>query len=252
MRDVTRRQSFLTVTLLYANLLGSCATSGPTKNIQSIKTVGIISAIGSEMSFATAGLTGFSSEIKTFPIESWGLDDMIVQRIGTALNGRYQIRPLIYPRAAFSRLETENPITPLNLVRPDPLSKLVQSNVVPQGLDAYIAVVKTKSTFGRGARTVEGIGLINYKTALSSYNQIHALYEIGIVDGQTFEVIKKRTAAPLNNEDITRVGGPSRLVETPPELGPENFDPNDSLRAAITELIQHSLDVILLDLQLST
>jgi hypothetical protein len=251
MRDVTRRQSLLTVTLLYANLLGSCA-SGPTKSIQSIKTVGIISAIGSEMSFATAGLTGFNSEIKTFPIESWGLDDMIVQRIGTALNGRYQIRPLIYPRAAFSRLETENPITPLNLMRPDPLSKLVQTNVVPQGLDAYIAVVKTKSTFGRGARTVEGIGLINYKTALSSYNQIHALYEIGIVDGQTFEVIKKRAASPLNNEDITRVGGPSRLVEMTSEPGPENFDPNDSLRTAITELIQHSLDMMLSDLQLST
>jgi hypothetical protein len=251
MLEVTRRQSLLTVTLLYANLLGSCASSGPTKSVQSIKTVGIISAIGSEMSFATAGLTGFSSEIKTFPIEAWGLDDLIVQRVGTVLNGRYQIQPLIYPRVAFSRLETDSPITPVNLMRPDPLGKLVQTEVVPQGLDAYIAVVKTKSNFGRGGRTVEGIGLINYKTASSSYSQIHALYEISVVDGQTFEVIKKRTAAPVNNDDLIRIGGPSRLVEVRSEPEPETFEPSASLRTAIVDLIRNSLDTTLSDLQLS-
>jgi len=70
------------------------------------------------------------------------------------MNGRFQVQPVSYNRAAFAAVK-DSPIAPVNLVRRDPFKKLVQTEVSPQGLDAYIVITKAKSNFGRGARKVE-------------------------------------------------------------------------------------------------
>jgi hypothetical protein len=224
--------------------------TGETK-LQAVKTVGIISAVGGEMSFARAGLTGLNNNpSQSFPIGSWGLDDMIVQQATTALNGRFQVQPIRYNRAAFAAVK-DSPVAPVNLVRGDPFKKLVRTEMSPQGLDAYIVITKAKSNFGRGGRKVEGIGFITYCTLLSSYNQIHALYEIRVFDGKTFEVIEKRAAAPLENSGTMNLTGPSQLVDE--TFAPNIGDPsrNEKLHGAITDLIVQSLPSILSDMHLA-
>jgi hypothetical protein len=224
--------------------------TGETK-LQAVKTVGIISAVGGEMSFARAGLTGLNNNpSQSFPIGSWGLDDLIVQQATTALNGRFQVQPIRYNRAAFAAVK-DSPVAPINLVRGDPFKKLVRTEVSPQGLDAYIVITKAKSNFGRGGRKVEGIGFITYRTLLSSYNQIHALYEIRVFDGKTFEVIEKRAAAPLENSGTMNLTGTSQLVDE--TFAPNIGDPsrNEKLHGAITDLIVQSLPSILSDMHLA-
>ena len=77
--------------------------TGQTK-LQGVKTVGIISAVGGEMSFARAGLTGLNNNAsQSFPIGAWGLDDLIVQQATAALNGRFQVQPVSYKRAGCLR-----------------------------------------------------------------------------------------------------------------------------------------------------
>src|ERR1700692_526152 len=129
----------------------------------------------------------------------------------------------------------------LKSYRSDPFKKLVQTEVSPQGLDAYIVITKTKSNFGGGGRKVEGIGFITYGTLLSSHNQIHALYEIRVFDGKTFEVIEKRAAAPLENSGTMNLTGPSQLVDETfaPTIG--DLSRNEKLHGAITDLIVHTL-----------
>lgn len=250
MRCSNRCASFATV--LVAVNMSACAMfeTGETK-LQAVKTVGIISAVGGEMSVARAGLTGLNnSPGQSFPIESWGLDDLIVQQATTALNGRFQVQPVSYNRAAFAAVK-DSPVAPVNLVRGDSYKKLVQTEVSPQGLDAYIVITKAKSNFGRGARKVEGIGFVTYGTVLASYNQIHALYEIRVIDGRTFEVIEKRTAPPLDDAVEVKLPGPTRQLDESYSPGAGDPARNENLHRAIADLIVRSLPSVLSDMHLA-
>ena len=238
-------------TVLLAVNISACAMFEPRQTkLQAVKTVGIISAVGDEMSFARAGLAGLNNSSQGFPIRSWGLDDLIVQQATTASSGRFQVQPVSYNRAAFAAIK-DSPVAPVNLVRGDPFKKLVQTEVSPQGLDAYIVITKAKSNFGGGARKVEGIGFITYGTVMESYNKIHALYEIRVFDGKTFDVIEKMTAPPLDDAGAVRLTGPSRTIDE--NFAPSTGDPaqNEKLHAAITDLVARSLSSTLSDMHLA-
>jgi hypothetical protein len=237
--------------ILLAVNLGACAMfeTRETK-LQAVKTVGIISAVGDEMSFAKAGLTGLSNPGQSLPIRSWGLDDLIVQQATMALSKRFQVQPVSYQRAAFAAIK-DSPVTPVNFIRGDPFKKLVQAEVSPQGLDAYIIITKAKSNFGGSNRKVEGIGFITYDTLLASYNQIHVLYEVRVFDGKTFEVIEKRVAPPLDSSETMKLTGPSQLVDETFTPNTSNPAQNEKLHAAIADLVARSLSSTLSDMYLA-
>jgi hypothetical protein len=218
--------------------------------LQAVKTVGIISAVGDEITFAKGGLTGLDNRSQRFPIGSWGLDDLIVQQVTAALNGRFQVEPVSYRRVAFATIK-DSPVAPVNLIRGDPFKQLVQTEVSPQGLDAYIVITKAKSNFGGGARKVEGIGFITYGTMLESYNQVHALYEIRVFDGKSFEVIEKMAAPPLDDAGAVRLAGPSRLLDEGFAPGTGNPAENEQLHTAIADLVARSLSSALSDMHLA-
>ncbi len=250
MRRSSPCASFATVVLLAVSVGGCAMLETRETKLQAVKTVGIISAVGDEMSFARVGLTGLNNASQNYPIASWGLDDLIVQQATTALSGRFQVQPVSYQRAAFAAIK-DSPVAPVNLVRGNPFKKLLQTEVTPQGLDAYIVITKAKSNFGSGARKVEGIGFISYGTLLASYSQIHALYEIRVFDGKTFDVIEKMAAQPLDNAERIGLTGPSRVVDE--SFSPGAGDParNENLHGAITDLIARSLPSTLNDMHLA-
>jgi hypothetical protein len=250
MRRSDRCVSLATIVLVAVNV-GACAMFATRETkLQTVKTVGIISAVGDEITFARGGLTGLDNSSQRFPIGSWGLDDLIVEKVTAALNGRFQVQPVSYTRAAFAAIK-DSPVAPVNLVRSDPFRKLVQAEVSPQGLDAYIVITKAKSAFGGGGRKLEGIGYLNYGTVLASYNQIHALYEIRVFDGKTFDVIEKMAAPPLDDVGAVRIAGPSRVIDE--SLSPGTGDPaqNEKLHAAIADLVARSLPSTLSDMHLA-
>ena len=238
-------------TVLLAVSVSACAMleTRETK-LQAIKTVGIVSAVGDQITFARGGLTGLDNRSQSFPIGSWGLDDLIVQQVTAALNGRFQVQPVSYNRAAFAAIK-DSPVTPVNVIGGDRFKKLVQTDVSPQGLDAYIVITKAKSNFGGGARKVEGIGFLTYGTVMESYSQIHALYEIRVFDGKTFDVIEKMAAPPLDDAGAVRLAGPSRTIDE--SFSPGTGDPaqNEKLHAAITDLVARSLSSTLSDMHLA-
>jgi hypothetical protein len=238
--------------IVLAVSVGACAMfeTRETK-LQTIKRVGIISAVGDEITVARAGLTGLDNSRRSFPVGSWGLDDLIVQQATAALSGRFQVQPVSYKRTAFARVEKESPVAPVNFIRGDPFKKLVQTEVSPQGLDAYIVITKAKANFGGGGRKVEGIGFVSYDTLLASSNHIHALYEIRVIDGKTFDVIEKMVAPPLDSAESIRLPGPSRTVDASLSPGTGNPVRNENLHRAITDLIARSLSTTLSDMYLA-
>jgi hypothetical protein len=210
--------------------------------LQAVKTVGIISAIGDQFTLAKGGLTGPDDGSRNFSIAAWGLDDLIVRQVTAALSGRFQVQPVTYQRAAFTDIK-ESAIAPVNLVRGDPFKKLVESEVSPQGLDAYIVITKAKANFGGGNRRLEGVGLITFKTLMDSYSQVYALYEIRVVDGKSFDIIEKMAAAPVENAGYLRLAGPNRLLEDGFPIGTDARD--ETLHRLVSDLIADSLPITL-------
>lgn len=241
-----RRTAFLWIGLAAASVALGTAAAFETRasRIQAIKTIGIVSAIGDEMSLTQAGLTGLGNSAQSVSISAWGLDELIVQQTTRLLAGRYRVQPVTYRRAAFAAIR-DSVVTPVNLLRSDPFKELVRSDITPQGLDAYIVITRARSKLGNG-RSVEGVGFAEYRTLLANYGLIHALYEVRLIEGKSFDVIEKRAAAPLDNTGTVRIGGPSGQVD-------DTFDvpaANERLRAAIADLITRSLPVTLGDMHL--
>jgi hypothetical protein len=240
----------LAVLLLLA-LLGACATinASPPK-LASIKSIGVISATGDEFTLTKAGLTGLGSSTQSFSIESWGIDDLIVSRASSLLSRRFEVRPVTYRRGAFAALEGDSAVAAVNLLRDDPVKKLIPTEVSPLGLDAYVIITKAKSTYGSTGRTVAGFGVINRTAVFGSYPQIHALYVVKLIDGHEYNSIAKRSASPLNNTETIRLSGPSRSVDD--SFLPTANDPaqNEKLKAAIIDLIERSLPTTLQDMGL--
>ncbi|AWM04809.1 hypothetical protein [Bradyrhizobium amphicarpaeae] len=241
-----RRIAFLWIGFTTACVALGAAAAFETRasRIQAIKTVGIVSAIGEEMSLTQAGLTRLGATAQSLPISAWALDDLIVQQATRLLDGRFRVQSLTYRRAAFAAVR-DLVVAPVNLLRSDPFKELVRSDVAPRGLDAYIVITRAKSKLGNG-RNVEGVGLAEYRTLLADYGLIHALYEVRVIDGKSFDVIEKRAAAPLDNTGTMQLAGPSGPIDD--TLG--GSASSERLRAAVVDLIMRSLPVTFADMHL--
>jgi hypothetical protein len=248
MRYITRGGSLAAVILLA--LCGKAGAAFETRDarLQAVRTVGIISAVGDQFTFAKGGLISRDTGGRSLSISSWGLDDQIVHRATAELSGRFQVQPLTYDRAAFAAVK-ESPIKPVALVHGDPFKKLVETGVSPQGYDAYIVITKAKANFGSSIRKIESVGVITYSTLMESYSFVYALYEIRVIDGKTFDVIEKMAAGPLDNAAEVRIGGPSRPIDESLLRGSDS-ESDGILRKAIVDLIDQSLPITLSDLHL--
>jgi len=248
MRNRHQRAILAATTILVLSNGAGATFESREKKLQAIKTVGIIAAVGDKFTFAKGGLTGFENSSRSFPIGPWGLDDLIVQQATVALGGRFQVMPVRYPRATFAAV-SESSIKPFDLVRGDPFKKLVQTEVTPPGLDAYVVITKARMNFSGGSRKVEGVGLITYKTVLETYSQIHALYEIRVVDGKTFDVIEKMVAQPIDDVTNVKLAGPSLPVDGS-VLSTTSDVRDENLHRAVVDLVVRSLPILLSDMHL--
>jgi hypothetical protein len=232
-------------------LCGACAAIGtPPPALREFKTIGIVSAIGDTLTVTKAGLTGFKDNDERFPIDAWGVDDLIISEASEILSRHFEVQPVTYQRAAFATLENDQPVAVVDMLRDDPAKELIRARAAPQGLDAYVVITKSKSAYGSHGRKVTGIGIIHNAALFNAYTQVHALYVIRVIDGHSFKVIDKRPAVPLNSTDIVRLEGPSRLVDDTFLPTSSGVIGNERLKAAVIDLINRSLPTTLEQLRL--
>ena len=147
-----RRIAFLWVGLAVACIALGAAAAFETRatRLQAIKTVGIVSAIGEEMSLTQAGLIALGNAGQSLSISAWGLDELIVQQATKLLGGRFRVQAVSYRRAAFAAIR-DSAVAPVNLLRSDPFKELVRSDVerIPTG-----ATVKLRMHDGERLKAV--------------------------------------------------------------------------------------------------
>src|SRR5262249_30216245 len=89
--------------LLLAACVGTVAGTAP-KALQGVRTVGIVSAIGSKFELSKVGVIPFLDKKEELPIDSWGMDDLVIAKARALLSRRFDVRPVTYRRAALAPL----------------------------------------------------------------------------------------------------------------------------------------------------
>ncbi len=80
---------------------GPSTDAKPHAQAQSGRCLGVIAAAGDRFMVKKIGLTVFGTETKIAPIETWGLDDLIVARVRVAAGAGVPVLRLAYPKDAF-------------------------------------------------------------------------------------------------------------------------------------------------------
>lgn len=180
----------------------AAADSGPCQ-------IGVIPAIGDKFVLEHIGLTVFGNEFTDAPVESWGLDDLVVARARAAAGGQ-SVRRITYARGVFDPYY--NP--PRELFR-DARNDLV--NVVRQvawnaNCEHYLVVVRSGGQVPGTNQSATGIGLLtNWASGTFKNAQLFAFIGIAVFDGKTF----------AKHEDP--VGFGARLAEHLSHLGRSDF-----------------------------
>jgi hypothetical protein len=231
--------------LLLLATLGA-GLGAPTKPSGAPK-IGIVSAIGDKFYASKIGLLAFGSDFKEMAIASWGIDEMLTAKLRAALGPRFDVRPVTYKRAAFAAFPDRSGILAQNF-RPE-----VVREVSPQGLDAYLVVVKAERSYGGSRQLVQGLGSAEGNTDVDPIMFVHAYYNIVLVDGRDFQIKSQagsRIPRPFNPFSRDFMSSPARQVDA--SLWPKSLDAavNPRLKGVVVELIDQSLPATLQKLQL--
>jgi hypothetical protein len=120
------------------------------KAIAAARTVGIFTMAGAKLDKFTlqkTGFTAFGDQRDEVPIESWGIDKVVGDKIAAVLGRRFTVRTITIPKEAWAGAwETQ-----------EVLSKLES----PQKSDLYIFVKTTNKLFARNVN-VTGLGMIDH------------------------------------------------------------------------------------------
>ena len=208
--------------------------------------IGVIPHIGDRFVVQTIGVMAFGNDLKEVPIESWGLDDLVVARVRAAAGAGVAARRIAYPANAFEPYD--HPPRRLFGDGDKDLKSVVQAIVGAGGCERYVVVVKDTNGDRLTNQTFKGIGVFSRAGGVTNLFTLTALF---VFDGHTFEVLKKGVGAPVE-EKIGNNPTLYELMRTSPMSGPNrelkdfSWPPSQDavmgLRDATRALLAESLD----------
>jgi hypothetical protein len=208
--------------------------------------IGVIPHIGESFAVQSIGLTMFGNDLKEVPIESWGLDDLIVARVRAAAGASVAVRRIAYPANAFATFD--NP--PLFHNTENDIKEVVQSVAPASRCERYVVVIRSGSQWSNTNESVKGIGIVHAGIIdRLSVTFLFTMTALDIVDGHTFEIRKKGAGSIEDNQllhdllTMPSLRGPNRKLEDFPWPPPP--DAVMGLREPTRALLAASLDKVL-------
>jgi hypothetical protein len=157
--------------------------------------IGVIPHIGDRFAVQTIGVMAFGNDLKEVPIESWGLDDLIVARVRAAAGAGVAVRRIAYPANAFEPFD--HPPNRLFRNAEKDLKSVVQAIASAGGCERYVVVLKDTNADSMTNQSFTGIGV--YSRAGGDVH-LFALTALSVFDGHTFEVLKGGVGAPVEQK----------------------------------------------------
>jgi hypothetical protein len=146
--------------------------------------IGVIPHLRDRFAVQTIGLTMFGNDLKEIPIESWGLDDLVVARVRAAAGPRIAVRRIAYSANAFEPFD--NPPNRLFRNASKDLKNVVQAIAGASGCERYVVVSKGVGQWVGTNQPLEGIGIVNRGT----FTYLFTDTTLFVFDGHTFDVLK--------------------------------------------------------------
>src|SRR5579872_4341956 len=216
---------------------GAVADSGPCQ-------IGIIPAIGDKFVLEHIGLTVFGNEFTDAPVESWGLDDLVVARVRAAARGK-SVKRVTYPRDAFEPFY--HPPKELFRDASHDLVNVVRQIATNTHCERYLVVTRFTGQVPGTNQTAHGIGLLtNWASGTLKYAQLFSFVAIAVFDGKTFARhqdpigIGARLVARLSNPMSSEFFEVLKDFEVP--ATPEAVAGNSRLRDGARAMIAAKLD----------
>jgi hypothetical protein len=228
---------------LLALLLAGCATSTVERGqIENVRRVAVISALGDRFTVKKLGMTIFNNDERDFPIDAWGIDDAVVTTVRGVVDKRFEVRPVTYQRSAFFVSENSG----------SAVVDAVRSQVAAQDIDAFIVVTKGSSRIGDSNTFVSGLGIFEGDSLVMHTSNVYAIYWVTVVDGHRFTVIGNMAAWSVGQSlsAMSAIHGPNREVDK--SLRPNTLDAaaNPKLREVVIDLLAQNLPGTLQNLKI--
>ena len=153
------------------------AESGPCQ-------IGVIPAVGDKFFVKHIGLTVFGNELTEAPIESWGLDDLIVARARAAGSG-LSIKRITYARGAFDPYY--HPPRELFRDASHDLVDVVRRVAANTNCERYLVVTRFSGQVAGTNQAAEGVGVLtNWSSGAFKNASLFAFFKMTVFDGRTF------------------------------------------------------------------
>jgi hypothetical protein len=224
----------------------------PEAAAQSGPCIGVLPHIGESFALETYGITIFGNDYKEIPIDSWGLDDLVVARVRAAAGPRFAVRRMAYPANAFATFDHPPPFHNGE----NDLKEIAQTASRAGGCERYIVAVRDAIRIGDSNIIVRGIGIFHRGGLIDRFNSdiLVVLTALDVIDGRSFEIVKRGYGGIADEDTLvdrlrrgfsyeTPVHGPSRKLEDFP--WPPTPDALAGLREPTRALLATSLDAAL-------
>jgi len=220
--------------------------------LANVKTIGIVSALGEELTLLYVGTTAFANKERTEAFPDLKLDEFVIAEFAAQLAGRYDVRPVAYDKADFY------PETSGIFVRADlDVEERIQRVKPADGAappDVYIVVRKSVNDdyVMRTNQHLRGAGLYQRGFFGKRHDAIFVSGVVILVDG--------RTNKEIDSIVLLVPGGDSLFFDRTPthkkveNLWDENFamtpEQRSQLREAFHAILRESIAMSLQRLEL--
>ncbi|WP_157100410.1 hypothetical protein [Rhodoplanes sp. Z2-YC6860] len=189
----------------------------------------------------------FGNGLEEIAVDSWGIDELIVRKVGTVLGNRFTVRRINFPKATLAALESPGGGLFRNTTAE--WDQAVAAAARASGkCDLTISVYRTGAAFSNTNQTLFGLGIVSYGAELMGSYYLFAHFAIRIYDGNTFAVLKTevaRTETTLASV-LTGVGGLTRRVDKTwwpetPQAAVQSAQIRDGIRTLVNQSLEKTL-----------
>jgi len=179
-------------------LLTACSeTSLTRRETAEIKRIGVISAIGDELTIRNFAGRPAEQTADHGSIAELGLDPYVIAQVAAQLQGRYEIVPVTYQPAVFHQTAEEQSLHS-TLIQGQPIGLVIRNQTqLPSGMDAgtgagvdaYLVILTGRALLAASNQSLFGTSLVRLPTASGDDYNLGVIYWIAVVDGHSLQPI---------------------------------------------------------------